>query len=152
MTTALIAENFPYWDLGAAIVWLLVLNLHWLTYVPPTTIEPVEERALGAGFISSQLSAVITGSSVILAGLGAFIALKNGEMNFSLRYSLFISALWAVLALGIALYAFGVLPHHSPKTNVVRVKGVAMLCSAALFFSLAAGFRFLWGVSGLLFP
>ena len=119
--------------------------MHWLTYVPPTTVEPVEERALGASFISSQLSAVITGASVILAALGAFIALKNGTMDFQLRYSLFLSALWAVFALGIALYAFGVLPHHAPKTNIVRVKGVAMLCSAALFFSLAAGFRFMWG-------
>lgn len=149
---AAILQNFPYWDVGVGIIWLLVLNLHWLSYVPPTGLEAVDERALGASFISSQLSAVITGTSVILAGVGAFIALKNGAMSFDLRYSLFLAALWAVLALAISLYAFGVLPHHAPNTNVVRVKGVAVLCSAALYFGLAAGFRFVWGVSGLLLP
>ena len=128
---ASILDNFPYWDIGLAVIWLLILNLHWISYVPPAVAVSVEERALG--FISSQLSAVITGTSVILAGLGAFIALKSGATSFPLRYSLFLSALWAVLALAISLYAYGVLPHYAPRTNVVRVKGVAMLCSGALF-------------------
>lgn len=150
MNLASILANFPYWDVGAAVIWLLLVHCHWISYVSPTGTESVEERALGASFISSQLSAVITGSSVILAGLGAFIAIKDQSMDSSLKYSLFLSALWAVIALAIALYAFGVLPHHAPKTNVVRVREVAVLCSAALFFSLAAGFRFVWGVSGLL--
>jgi hypothetical protein len=97
-----------------------------------------------------QLSSVITGSSIILAGIGAFIAIKSGNILYPQNYHLFYTVAWAVLALGISVYTMGVLPTRTPNENFVRSPSVSILCSMALFFCLAAAARFLVAVWAIL--
>lgn len=145
-------SKYPIFDIGLLIIWLLWLNWHWIDYKNADTQECTEERALGAAVIMGQLSSIITGSSVILAGIGAFVALAKTPIEESAKYHVLYAAFWAVAALVVAIYSMGILPAHAPKTNFVRLRGIAFLCSMSLFFCLAAGVRFLLAVHGILFP
>ncbi|MER8793981.1 hypothetical protein NKH75_07200 [Mesorhizobium sp. M0984] len=141
----------PVLDIGVLLIWLLWLNWHWIGYKIDGTKEDAEERALGAAVIMGQLSSIITGSSVILAGIGAFVALATAPIAESAKYHVFYAACWAVAALVVAIYTMGILPAHALKTNFVRLRGIAFLCSMSLFCCLAAGVRFLLAVWGILF-
>ncbi|BAV51274.1 Putative uncharacterized protein [Mesorhizobium loti] len=144
-------SNLPVPDIGLLIVWLLWLNWHWIGYKLNETEEDAEERSLGATVIMGQLGSIITGSSVILAGIGAFVALAKTPIAETAKYHVFYAAFWAVLALAASIYTMGILPAHAPKTNFVRLRGIAFLSSMSLFFCLAAGVRFLLAVQGILF-
>ncbi|ESY22387.1 MULTISPECIES: hypothetical protein [unclassified Mesorhizobium] len=146
------SDNFPIPDIGLLAIWLLFLNWHWIGYKNNDSIDTKDERELGATVIMGQLGAIITGSSVILAGLGAFVALSKSPIEDAAKYHLFYATLWAVWALGISVFTLGVLPASTPKTNFVQLKGVAFLSSMSLFFCLAASVRFLLAVWVILFP
>lgn len=146
------SASVPLIDICAAVIWLLISLRTWIGYVAKTEPECTGERALGASVILGQLSAVITGSSVILAGIGAFVALETEEITSPQNYHLAFAATWAVLSMGLALFTMSALPTNTPKTNFVRLRGIAILCSVALYFTLAAGARFLWAVWSILLP
>jgi hypothetical protein len=142
----------PYFDLGVGLIWLLISQLTWIGYVPKQESDHTDERALGASVIMGQLSAIITGSSVILAGIGAFVALETEDIVSPQNYHLTYAASWAVVSMGLALFTMGALPTNAPKHNFVRLRGIAILCSMGLFFTLAAGARFLFAVWSILIP
>lgn len=149
---ASIPYGLPIVDLGVAVVWVFISFAAWIGYRDTTEAEGVDERALGAAVIMGQLGAVITGSSVVLAGIGAFVALETSPISPAGSSHLSYGASWAVVALAIALFTMGILPSNAPKKNFVRIRSVAILCSTALFFSLAAGFRFMLAVWSILLP
>ncbi|AZN97183.1 hypothetical protein EJ066_07710 [Mesorhizobium sp. M9A.F.Ca.ET.002.03.1.2] len=138
-------------DIGIAAIWLLISLNYWVGYKLENKLEAPDERALGASVIMGQLSSVITGSSVILAGIGAFVALENRPIDGPEKYHILYAAVWAVVALGLAIFTMGILPPHAPKTNFVRLRSIGILCSISLFFCLAAGVRFLFAVASILF-
>ncbi|PBB96447.1 hypothetical protein [Mesorhizobium sp. WSM3862] len=144
-------DHLPVPDIGFLAIWLLILNWHWIGYRINEAREETEERALGADVIMGQLSSIITGSCVILAGVGAFVALAKTPIAEAAKYHVFYAACWAVGALALAVYTMGILPAHAPKTNFVRLRGIAVLCSASLFLCLLSGIRFLCAVWGILF-
>lgn len=146
------SSDLPGLDIGIAAIWLLISCWHWIGYKASNVAESTEERALGASVILGQLSAVITGSSVILAGIGAFVALSDNHGDAVSKNHIFYAALWAVVALGLAIFTIGILPAHAAKTNFIRLRGIALLCSMSLFFCLAAAARFLLAVRAILFP
>lgn len=143
---------FPWIDVALLLLWVGSTYRSWRGYTEGHIVDDVDERALGASVISSQLSAVITGVSVILAGVGAFVALESSPIQPEEARHLFLSALWCVCGLAVALYTMATLPTRTLKQNFVRSKPVAILCAMALFFSLAAGARFVTAVYSLLFP
>jgi hypothetical protein len=122
---------------------------------PSAQIAPIkdspDERSLGATVIMGQLNAVITGVSIVLAGIGAFIALGKTQIVDPANFHLLYATVWAVVALGTALLTHGMLPVRTPDTNFVKDKSVAVLSSASLFFALAAGVRFVLAVRSILF-
>jgi hypothetical protein len=140
----------PIVDLVFAVVYFWSVHQAWSEYTPSTKEIPVDERALGATVIMGQLSSVITGASIIIAGIAAFAALGQDAQSFPQKYHLFYAATWAVLGLSIALYTTGTLPTRAPNQNFVTSKGIAYLCSASLFFSLLAGVRLLFGIASML--
>jgi hypothetical protein len=71
------SASAPVFDIGIGVIWLLISQSTWIGYAPKPTPDETDERALGASVIMGQLSAIITGSSVILAGIGAFVALET---------------------------------------------------------------------------
>lgn len=146
------SNDQPWLDLCIGVLWLLISLWHWIGYQQSTEPENVEERALGASVIMGQLGAVITGSSIILAGIGAFVALSQNPINAAGKNHIYFAALWAVIALGLAILTMGILPRHAPTTNFVRLRGIAVCCSMTLYFCMAAGARFVLAVGALLFP
>lgn len=145
-----ILVDWPIVDGGLAVVWFLISASVWRSYQPPDTVDKVDERALGATVIMGQLNATITGASIILAGLGAFVALNSGKFSLSASCHLYYAALWTVLALFAGLWTMSLLPQLAPSTNFVRSPKIAILCSMGLFFCLAAGVRFLFAVRAIL--
>lgn len=139
-------------DFAVFAIWILLLNGYWIGYKINASKEDPAERALGAEVIMRQLGSIITGSSVLLAGVGAFVSLSKGALPEPAKYHAFYAASWAVVALISAVFTMGVLPPHAPKTNFVRIRGIAFLCSVSLFCCLAAGFRFVFAVYAILFP
>jgi hypothetical protein len=142
--------RFPVVEGVVAAILLLSLRSAWARAPTVQQHDCVEERSLGATVIMGQLSAIITGSSIILTGIGAFVALKSDVLQLPLSQHLFYAVTWAVVALGIAIYTMGVLPPRTPRRNFVRDRTVAFCCSLALFFCLASAVRFLVAVWGIL--
>lgn len=112
--------------------------------------DSIEERALGAQVILAQLNGIITGTTIIIIGIGAFAVLVK-DVNGAQAYDAFYAAMWAVIALGLSLYTMSTLPTRAPSENFVKAKGIAILAAMSLFFSLAAGVRFLFAVQAILF-
>lgn len=133
-----------------AVLWGWGVIRPWSKFEPPNTIDDVDERTLGAAVIMGQLNAVITGASIIVAGLGAFVALGWDKIGEPENFHLFYSAMWAVVAISISLYTMSTLPSRTLKENFVHSPGVALLCALTLFFSLSAGARFLFAVGTIL--
>lgn len=140
----------PTIDLIVAALWLMSVAAAWWNYPKRKEKDEVAERALGAAIIGGQLNGVITGSSIIMAGIVAFVALGSAKLIPPGSFHIFWAAVWAVTALGFALYTLSILPSRAPTENVVRSSGVATLSAMALFFSMAAGVRFVLAVSAFL--
>lgn len=98
----------------------------------------------------AQLNGIVTGTTIIIIGVGAFAALVK-DVNGAQAYDAFYAAMWAVIALGIALYTLSTLPTRASSENFVKAKWVAVFSAMSLFFSLAAGVRFLLAVHAILF-
>jgi uncharacterized membrane protein len=130
-------------------MWLISV---WLPWRGRGTVpkDDVAERALGSSIILAQLNGIVTGTSIIIVGIGAFAVLVK-QANGVQIYDAFYAALWAVVALGIALYTMSTLPTRALSRNFVRDKWVSIFCAMSLFFSLAAGVRFLLAVKAILF-
>jgi hypothetical protein len=141
----------PIIDLLAAAYWFRTVMKEWKDVDPRLEEKDVNERSLGATVIMGQLNAVITGSSIIIAGIAAFVALGKTGIVYPQNFHLFYASVWAVFALVLAQYAMGTLPTRTRKQNFVSSSGVALLCAMALFFSLFAGIRLLFGIAWFLF-
>ncbi|WP_442579599.1 hypothetical protein ACSBOB_29600 [Mesorhizobium sp. ASY16-5R] len=134
--------RWPIVETAVAFVWLGSVWYAWRGVPTPTVPDAAEERNLGATVILAQLNGVITGCSIIIAGVGAFIALNTSGLGAAAPHVEWAS-IWAVLALGAALYALATLPTRTPTINFVRSKEVAILSATALLFALYAGARFM---------
>lgn len=141
----------PIIDVALSAFWFWSIDVAW-SHISPESAdrEEVDERSLGATVITTQLNGVITGASILIAGVAAFVALKGSLPEFA-AYDALWSAVWAVVALGIALYTLGILPARTPTENFVRSREVALFCGMALFFCLASGARFALAVLDILF-
>src|SRR5215470_17437878 len=106
--------SVPVVEVVVVVILLRSLCHSWARVPTDQQSDNVDERTLGATVIMGQLSAVITGSSIILAGIGAFAALKSGELHFPQSWHLFWAVTWAVLALAVAIYTMGILPARAP--------------------------------------
>jgi hypothetical protein len=140
----MIVVQYPIVDLLVAALWIGHVVYLWRG-IASQTEKDVAERELGAMVIGSQLNGVVTGSSIIIAGIGAFAALSD-ELVPPYNWHAAYAAMWAVLSLGAALYTMGTLPTRTKTENFVQSRGVAIACTIALFFCLAAGVRFFLAV------
>ena len=142
--------RFPVVEVILGAFWLGSVFSAWAGAPTVQQTDDVAERTLGATVVMGQLSAVITGSSIILAGVGAFAALSSHDSHLPQPWHLWWAVVWAVLALCNAAYTMATLPTRTLRRNFVRDRGVAICCATALFFCLASGARFLCALSGIL--
>jgi hypothetical protein len=142
----LILAKWPILDLVLGWVWIRSVWKAWKHYQPPCEKDTVEERNLGATVILAQLNGAITSASIIVAGVGAFVALTPERLDtFALAF-LRLAAAFAVVALGSAVYAMAALPTRAPSTNVVRSREIAILSTVPLIFVTFAGIRFVFAI------
>lgn len=125
--------------------WLGSVVWAWRAQISPPLDEDVDERALGATVILGQLNGIVTGTSIIMAGLAAFIALSSGDRTCVAPH-IRLTAIFAVLALSLALYTMAILPTRTLRVNFVRSRDVAIFCSTALYLVLIATARFGIGI------
>jgi hypothetical protein len=144
-------STFPIIDFLAALLWFWSVNQAWRSKNTEGDVqENVNERALGASVIMGQLGAIITGASIIIVGIGAFVALGIDQIGCPENLHLLYAATWAVFALCMSQYTMATLPTLAPRVNFVRVQSVALLSAMGLFFGLASGVRFLFAVGSIL--
>jgi hypothetical protein len=136
---------WPVIEALLGIFWVGSVLWAWRGQISPPLDEKVDERTLGATVILGQLNGIITGTSIIMAGLAAFIALSFGERT-TVAPHIKLTAIYAVLALSLALYTMAILPTRTLRVNFVRSKDVALFCSTALYLVLIAAVRFGVGV------
>jgi len=60
-------------------LWIIPVWMAWIGWDGTAAEENGAERQLGASVIHAQLNGVITGASIIIAGIGAFAALHSGR-------------------------------------------------------------------------
>jgi hypothetical protein len=139
---------YPVLDLGAAVFWGWAVRASWQGWSGTPTEKSTPERQLGATVILAELNGVIIGASVIMVGVGAFVAINTNELSSvdSGRVSFLYAAIAAVIALGVALYTMAILPTRTRRDNLVKSSSVALLTAMALFFVLDAGTRFVIAV------
>lgn len=138
----ILATNLTTWPIIEVIVgvfWFGSVLSSW-SAIPNADKEDVAERSLGATVILAQLGGIVTGTSIIIAGLGAFVALATDVPGVAGHLRL--AAVFAVLALAVALYTLAALPTRTPSINFVRSKPLALLCAMSLYFVLVAAIRF----------
>ena len=145
------AITAPVIDLAAATSFIYATHASWRSIPAFKNEKDTDERSLGATVILAQLGAVITGSSIILAGIAAFVALAGTTIGDLDKFYILYAAIWAVFAMAISLFTMATLPHLTPTQNFVKSHRVAVLCSAALYFCLASSARFLFAVGSILF-
>lgn len=139
----------PIADGIIALFWVFSTHIAWKGV--EFTGDSLSERELGATVIMGQLGSVMTASSVILAGIGAFVALADGNILAPERWHLSFAATWAVMSIIIVVYTMSTLPTRAPRENFVRSHAIAVLCSAASFLTVAAGVRFVFAMWSILF-
>jgi hypothetical protein len=142
--------RIPIIDLALALAWGISVWMPWRGPQSGVNTDDVEERTLGAQVILAQLNGLVTGTTIIIIGVGAFAVLVK-DVNGAQAYDAFYAAMWAVIALGIALYTLSTLPTRASSENFVKAKWVAIFSAMSLFFSLASGVRFLLAVHAILF-
>ena len=146
------AVNWPLLEAVASIIWFQAMGSAWRQQPaegPPVTDSA--ERELGATVILSELNGILTGCSIIIAGIGAFVAIMQpSSINPITASHLGWASIYAGLALGLSLYTMATLPTRVTSRNVLRSKGVALMCATALFFALLAAIRFMFGTVALL--
>lgn len=138
---------YPIIDGFAGILWYSFTARAWENIPANLPRDCVQERQLGASVIHAQLNSIVTGCSIILAGNGAFIALALNNIKVTAKFHILFAIIEAAISLSLALYAFSILPSRSVAENFVRSKQIALFCSMALFFLLAAAFRFCLGIA-----
>ena len=142
----------PIIDLALALAWGISVWLPRRGTSRGGNTDTVEERTLGAQVILAQLNGIVTGTTIIIIGVGALAVLVNKkDVNGAQAYDAFYAAMWAVIALGISLYTLSTLPTRASSENFVKAKWVAIFSAMSLFFSLASGVRFLLAVHAILF-
>lgn len=143
---------YPIIDVVLGFIWFLSLHMAWKNATPaPDKINAPEERALGAAVIMGQLSSIITGASIVIAGIAAFVALGNDHFTIPQSYHLFWATLWSVAALGVSLYTMSMLPTRTFRQNFTNSSEIAKFSAMALYFALAGGVRLMLAVSVFLF-
>lgn len=138
--------KWPILDVLLAFLWIRSVWTAWKNYQPPTQKDAVDERNLGATVILAQLNGALTSASIIVAGVGAFVALTPGNLDEIALAHLRLAAAFAVLALWSAVYTMATLPTRAPNTNFVRSKEVALLSTIPLIFVTLAGIRFVFAI------
>lgn len=137
---------YPIVELVLLLGWGLAIRSPWKQWVGDASELKVEERALSATVILSELNAIITASSVLIAGIATFVALIANSNAFSVvsevKISIFYAAVWALFGLLMPLYTMATLPTRTPKENFVKSYPVALLAGGALVFPFLAGGRF----------
>ena len=140
-----IATHWPIIEAAVGAFWIGSVLWAWSFTVSPPLDEPIQERGLGATVILGQLNGIVTGTSIIIAGLGAFVALSSGD-RATVAPHIKLAFVFSVLALFLALYTMATLPTRTPRINFVRSKEVAVLCATSLYLVLVAAIRFATGV------
>lgn len=143
--------KYPILDLIIALVWFWGVSSPWKNPSAPDGIDSLEERSLGAAVIMGQLSSIITGASIIIAGIAAFVALGKVTLDPSQKYHLLMAAIWSVSALGLSLYTMSMLPTRTFKYNFTNSSLIAKFSAMALFFALAGGVRLVLAIYSFLF-
>ena len=113
----------PIVDLALALVWGISVWVPWRGIRRGVNTDTVEERTLGAQVILAQLNGIVTGTTIIIIGVGAFAVLVDKkDVNGAQAYDAFYAAMWAVIALGISLYTLSTLPTRASSENFVKAK------------------------------
>lgn len=143
---ALFLAKWPILDLVLGWFWIRSVWAAWKDYQPPSEKDTVDERTLGATVILAQLNGAITSASIIVAGVGAFVALTPEKLDTFALVFLRLAAAFAVVALGSAVYAMATLPTRAPSTNFVRSKEIAIFSTVPLICVTFAGIRFVFAI------
>ncbi|GEC42169.1 hypothetical protein CN221_37565 [Sinorhizobium meliloti] len=142
----LFLTRWPVVDAIVGAFWFRSVWATWRGCQPPGTRDDVDERNLGASVILAQLNGAITSASIIVAGVGAFVALTPTALDPYTLAFLRLAAAFSVAALGSAVYALATLPTRAPSVNLVRSKEVAILSTVPLIFVTFAGIRFMCAI------
>ncbi|PLT97191.1 hypothetical protein BMJ29_04460 [Sinorhizobium medicae] len=147
------AINWPLVEFAIAIIWFCSLGGAWKGQPKEGgAVSDPGERELGATVILSELNGILTGCSIIIAGIGAFVAIVQQPncIDPITASHLGWAAIYAGLALVSSLYTMATLPTRVASRNVLHSKGVAFMCAAALLSALLAAGRFMVGTASLL--
>ncbi|AYG66893.1 MULTISPECIES: hypothetical protein [unclassified Rhizobium] len=139
---ALFLAKWPVLDAILGILWFRSVLAAWSGYTPPGEKDNEDERNLGATVILAQLNGALTTASIIVAGVGAFVALTPEKLEMFTVAHLRTAAVFAVIALCSTAYTMAILPSRTPNTNFVRSKEVALLSTIPLIGVTFAGVRF----------
>lgn len=113
------------------VIWIYSVFWAWRKAVAPDSAVQLGERELAATVILAQLNGVITAAAIIMAGLGAAVALTSPDVKPDVSLHLYYAAMWSMLTLGIAVYTVSILPTRTISTNFVCSRWVAIGCSTA---------------------
>ena len=141
----------PIIDLALALAWGISVWMPWRGIQSRVSTDDVGERTLGAQVILAQLNEIVTGTTIIIIGVGAFAVLVKDVNRAQADAHISYAVTWAVVALGIALYTMSTLATRTSSENFVKAKWVAIFSAMSLFFCLAAGVRFLFAVYAIQF-
>jgi hypothetical protein len=111
-----------------------------------------DERGLAANAIASQLTGIITSSTVLLVLLGAVavLTIEHKVTIADVRAHLSNALLWSLLSLVISVYGLSVLPGYVNRYNVAKKSGIAIAAVLSLLcFAFSAG-RFWLTITSLL--
>ncbi|WP_163266469.1 hypothetical protein [Chelativorans alearense] len=139
--------EWPVVELLLLAIWIAISIGFWRGRPSEGGNEPdANERQLGATVIISQMTGILTASSIIIAGTAAFAAILGTQPPANTAAHLRWAAAHAVAALVVAIWVMSALPTRVPTKNVLRSKWVAIFCAVSLFFALVAGVRFVLGI------
>lgn len=137
--------NFPIIEVGVIIFLTVALRDAWKGIRAEDYNDTDEQKSLGLSVTTASLGGIITGSSVIMTGIAAFLSMSN-PLGVGVKIHTKFAFIYAFLALAIVVYTYGVLPARVLGINLIRSKEIAFICAYALFFVLMAAFRFMFAV------
>jgi len=125
------------------ILWVL-MHISWRRAKLNSMEENEGKRQAGAAAITNQINGTLTAASIVLAAVGAVLAIGFPK-NFlpAVLSHLTWAAIEALISIGIGVFTLGYIPSVVHSIDVTKKNSVQIACFLQLMFIIVSLMRFL---------
>jgi hypothetical protein len=140
-------RQVPVLDAGFLLTSGLLMRNLWRRDNPNPIEDNEGKRQAGAVAITNQINGTLTAASIVLAAVGAVLAIgfPKNLMPAALSH-LTWAAIEALFSVGIGVFTLGIIPSVVHRMDVTKRDSVQIACFLQLMFIIVSLIRFLFAL------